>query len=236
MWDAVAAAAEDAAEAAEGEAPKAPKAPAAVSFRYRSWNIGKDISLVARTTIHGVLRKKAAAGSASSSASAAAASATGAPQYLQLWTLNEWDSKLAGTPEWRSLIDIQRGNVLSTEIKNNAFKLAKFTASALLSGADSMRLGFVSRVARGDSENHQIVGTQSSTPSNFAQQLQLDPKNMWGILRWLVDMVRKHAKNLQEDAPDDDYVAKFVLARDPITAQAHFYNVPVVAFDRVVEA
>ena len=42
---------------------------------------------------------------------------------------------------------------------------------------------------------------------------------MWGILRWLVELVRKHAKNLQEDTPDEEYCAKFVLLRDPNVAK-----------------
>jgi translation initiation factor 3 subunit D len=195
-------------------------APAAVAFRYRSWALGKDISLVARTTVHDALRKKGGA-------------AAGAPpQYLQVHSLLEWDAKLAGQAEWRGLVDMQRGNVLSTEIKNNAFKLAKFTASALLAGADSMRLGFVSRASKSDADAHVVVGTQVVAPLPFATQLQLDQKNMWGIVKWLVDVVRKCAKNLQEGAADDEYVAKFVLVRDPVVAQVHLYNVPVDAFDR----
>lgn len=221
LWDPVAVAAEAAAVAAEGDS-KAPVIPAAGAFRYRAWALGKDIQLVARTTIHAVLRKKGM-------------SATAAPHYLQTYSLNEWDSKLAGIPEWKGLIDMQRGNILSTEIKNNAFKLAKFTASAMLSGADSMRLGFVSRASRGDNENHIIVGTQVIPPTSFATQLQLDQKNMWGIVKWLVDMVRKHAKNLQESTPDEEYLAKFVLARDPALPNVHFFNVPVDAFDREEE-
>jgi translation initiation factor 3 subunit D len=224
LWDPVAAAAEAAAEAPEGSDPSEhAKKPASIAFRYRQWTLGKDISLIARTSIHAVLRKKGSAASNSTS------------QYLQVYSLNEWDSKVAGIPEWKGLIDMQRGNVLSTEIKNNAFKLAKFTASALLSGADSMRLGFVSRVSRADPESHSIVGTQVTAPTLFATQLQLDQKNMWAIVKWLVDMVRKHAKNLQESTPDEEYLAKFVLARDPAGPLVHFYNVPVDAFDREQE-
>ena len=231
MWDAAAVEAAAAAEAeADSAKPASAPTPAAVAFRYRSWAVSKSCTLVARTTVHAVLRKKAGA------VGGAAAGAAGAPQYLQVYTLNEWDSKLAGVPEWRTLIDTQRGSVLSTEIKNNAFKLAKFTASALLSGVDSMRLGFVSREARANPEGHVVVGTQSTSPANFAQQLQLSAGNMWGILKWLVEVVRKHARNLQEGVPEEDYVAKFVLARDPVSNQVHLYNVPVDTFDREEEA
>ena len=48
--------------------------------------------------------------------------------------------------------------------------------------------------------------------------------------------MRKHAKNLQEGEADEDYVAKFVLARDPVSSQVLFYSVPTDAFDREEEA
>ena len=47
---------------------------------------------------------------------------------------------------------------------------------ALLAGADAMRIGFVSRVARADAEAHNIVGMQTERPASFATQLQLDQK------------------------------------------------------------
>ena len=95
----------------------------------------------------------------------------------------------------------------------------------------------MSRAARSDPTNHQVVGTQSASPANFAQQLQLNVGNMWGILRWLVDLVRKHSRNLQLEmgVPEDEYTAKFVLARDPIAQQVHLYSVPEDTFDREEE-
>ena len=246
MWDAATAQAAAASEADADAPPPAPPTHACVAFRYRSWQLSRSLTLVARTTVHAVLRKKAGSssgggggggGGGTPSPSPSAAGGGPPPQYLQVYTLNEWDPKLSGVPDWRTLIDTQRGSVLSTEIKNNNFKLAKFTASALLAGVDSMRLGFVSRVARSDSENHQVVGTQTTSPGNFAQQLQLNVGNMWGILRWLVELVRKHARNLAagEGVAEDEFTAKFVLARDPVSQQVHLYSVPEDTFDREEE-
>jgi translation initiation factor 3 subunit D len=36
--------------------------------------------------------------------------------------------------------------VLAAELKNNSFKLAKWTAQSLLAGASQMKIGFVSRI------------------------------------------------------------------------------------------
>ena len=66
---------------------------------------------------------------------------------------------LAGV-DWRQKLETQRGAVLATELKNNANKLAKWTAAALVSGADMIKLGYVSRAHPRDSHNHVILGTQ----------------------------------------------------------------------------
>jgi hypothetical protein len=176
--------------------------------------------------VNAVVRKKASSGAGSSSS-------TAAPQYLTLATLNEWDAKAAGTPEWRRGVDSQRGNLLALEIKNNSHKLAKFTLNALLSGCDSMRLGLLSRATRADADNHVVLGVHAVQPATFATQLALSPNNAWGVLRWVIETVRKHAKNLrEEDQPEDEYVAKFVLLRDPNKPSIYLYNVAPDAFER----
>jgi hypothetical protein len=209
--------------------------PASGALRYRRWALGKDTQVVVRTSVHAVSRKKGP-GAASS--------------LLKLFTLNEWDSKAPGAPaDWRKLIDVQRGNVLATEMKNNGFKLAKLTAQALLAGAEGLKLGFVSRASRADPESHVVLGVQSLNPQTFAHQMSLDPNNMWGIVKWLVELVRKHAANLQsaetgEEAggaasaagAGDDYQAKFVLLRDPNFPRVSLFNVPLEVSRRAAPA
>ena len=66
---------------------------------------------------------------------------------------------LAGV-DWRHKLETQRGAVLATELKNNANKLAKWTAAALVSGVEIIKLGYVSRVQQRDPRHHVILGTQ----------------------------------------------------------------------------
>jgi translation initiation factor 3 subunit D len=196
------------------------------ALRYRRWALGKDTTVVVRTSLHAVSRKRSEAGGAAGTSA----------QLLRVHTLNEWDSKQPGAaPDWRKLIDVQRGNVLATEMKNNGFKLAKLTAQSLLAGAEGLKLGFVSRARSADPEQHVIVGVQTLNPQTFAHQMSLDPNNMWGIVKWLVELVRKHAANLQSaetgeeagGAGAEDYQAKFVLLRDPNFPRVSLFNVPL---------
>ena len=89
---------------------------------------------------------------------------TSGEALVNIKACNEWDAKQANTPEWRAKLDKQRGAVLATEIRNNGFKMAKWTMGALLAGADFIKFGYVSRTNPKDSTQHIILGVQQFQP------------------------------------------------------------------------
>lgn len=62
--------------------------------------------------------------------------------------------------DWRRKLETQRGAVLANELKNNANKLAKWTATAHISGTDMIKLGYITRASPRDNMHHVILGTQ----------------------------------------------------------------------------
>lgn len=173
---------------------------ASVAYRYRKWKLDEDTHLVARCEVHSLLDAK------------------GQTNFLTLNALNEFDPKLTGV-DWRQKLETQRGAVLATELKNNANKLAKWTAQALLASADTMKLGYVSRVHPRDHFNHAILSVQGYKPKEFATQINLNTLNMWGIVKAIVDACLK----LNE--------GKYVLVKDPSKPQVRLYEVPADAFE-----
>ncbi|XP_004071595.1 eukaryotic translation initiation factor 3 subunit D-like [Oryzias latipes] len=99
--------------------------------------------------------------------------------------------------DWRQKLDSQRGAVLATELKNNSYKLARWTCCAMLAGSEYLKLGYVSRYHVKDSARHVILGTQHFKPNEFASQINLSMENTWGILR----------RNLDE--------GKYLILKDP---------------------
>jgi translation initiation factor 3 subunit D len=171
---------------------------ASVGYRYRKWNLGSHV-LVARTEVDAVLEDK------------------GQDVYVLVKALNEYDPK-SGI-DWRKKIDTQRGAILATEIKNNSNKLTRWTAQALLAGAEQINIGFVSRVNAKDSFSHTILGTQFYKTKEFTSQINLNVKNMWGILKYLCDVFSKLPNG------------KYVLLKDPNKPLMRLYNVPSDAFE-----
>lgn len=173
---------------------------ASVGYRYRRWKLDDDMFLVARCEVQSVVETN------------------NQRSFLTLNALNEFDPKYSGV-DWRQKLETQRGAVLATELKNNANKLAKWTAQALLGSADMMKLGYVSRVHPRDHFNHVILAVVGYKPREFAAQINLNTSNMWGIVKSIVDLCMK----LNE--------GKYVLVKDPSKPQVRIYEVPTDAFE-----
>ncbi|KAH8330872.1 hypothetical protein KR067_008464 [Drosophila pandora] len=179
---------------------------ASLGYRYRQWQLGSDLVLVARCKHNGVIHGP-----------------NGEVQFLSIKALNEWDSKAANSVEWRQKLDTQRGAVLASELRNNACKLARWTVEAVLAGSDQLKLGYVSRVTPRDHLRHVILGTQQFKPQEFATQINLNMDNAWGILRCLVDIVMKQ--------PD----GKYLIVKDPNKPMVRLYDIPENSFDSDAE-
>lgn len=178
---------------------------ASVAYLYRRWKIGNDIVLVARCEVDGVRETE-----------------KGAEEFLTIKALNEYDPKASGV-DWRQKLDTQRGAVLATELKNNSAKLARWNAQAVLAGSDALCLGFVSRLHAKDLFQHQILGTQFYKVKDFANQINVNVKNMWGILKHIIETCMKLPEG------------KYILLKDPNKGQLVLYEVPQDAFEEATE-
>eukprot|EP00299_Pterocystis_sp_00344_P007021 c2066_g1_i1.p1 GENE.c2066_g1_i1~~c2066_g1_i1.p1 ORF type:complete len:560 (+),score=119.84 c2066_g1_i1:50-1729(+) len=140
-------------------------------------------------------------------------------QFCLLRALHEWDPKTG--VNWRKQLDSQRGAVLATEMHDNAHKMATWCAQALLSGVDFIKLGYISRHSVRDPTVHVILGTQQCKPPEFASQMNINLKNLWGAVRYFVDVIRKESDG------------KYVVMKDPNKPTIRVYRVPANAFDAV---
>lgn len=179
-----------------------PSEIASVAYKYRKFDLGNGIVLVCRCELD-----------------AATYGPNGELQMMNIKSLNEWDSRFSGGVDWRLKLDTQRGAVLATELKNNSCKLGRWTVSSLLAGSDIIKFGYVSRVHVKDSSKHVILGTQQYRPTEFAQQINLNMDNAWGILRCIIDICMK-----QKDG-------KYLIMKDPNKPVIRLYDIPNNSFE-----
>lgn len=168
-----------------------------IAYKYRKWTVDEKTKLVCRCEYNGVSESKGMD--------------KGKPLVTLVKALNEFDSKVTGI-DWRLKIETQRGAVIANELKNNANKLAKWTAMAMLVDAELMKIGFVSRVHPRDPNAHAVLNTQTYKTKDFAQQINLKESSMWGSLKLFLDTCRKF-----EDGT-------FLCVKDPSKTTLRFYK------------
>jgi translation initiation factor 3 subunit D len=176
---------------------------ASVAYRYRKWDLGNDIQVVSRCELDAYMQT------------------TAGEAVVNIKALNEWDPKVQGAniPEWREKLDKQRGAVLATEIRNNSFKMAKWTMGAILGGADFIKFGYVSRVNPKDSTQHTILGVQQFQPQELAKQMTLNVNNAWGVLRVIIERCLKMPPG------------KYLIMKDANRGVLRIYSLPAGAFE-----
>ncbi|KAL8768724.1 MAG: hypothetical protein Q9209_005142 [Squamulea sp. 1 TL-2023] len=187
------------------------EALASKAYKYRRFDLSleKDedpLHLIVRTELDAVVKNNI----------------SGEDQLLVIKALNEFDHKAQGSGgalDWRTKLTSQRGAVVATEMKNNSCKLARWTVQSILARADVMKLGFVSRVTPKAADRHVILGVMGYDPRKFAEQMNLNLSNGWGIVRTIIDMVRS-----MKDG-------KYVLVKDPNKSLLRLYEVPAGTFE-----
>lgn len=166
-------------------------------YRYRKYNIGKDLDLVVRCTVDAGYKDP-----------------SGKNVYASVKAINEYTAK--GATEWKRRLDIQPGAVFAAELKKNSCKMSRWAITSLLCGSDIFKLGYVVRNNPKDKTKHTILGVQTYKPKEFAKQINLDIHNSWGILRTVVDMALKQpeGKYLLFKAPNEKSLQFFAVADD----------------------
>eukprot|EP00919_Chromeraceae_sp_WS-2016_P046979 GHVR01111386.1.p1 GENE.GHVR01111386.1~~GHVR01111386.1.p1 ORF type:complete len:583 (-),score=126.83 GHVR01111386.1:295-2016(-) len=130
--------------------------------------------------------------------------------YALTRALNEYDPKPGS--DWRKSLESQVGAVLTKEISNNACKLARWVVQAHLAGCDTLKLAMVSRQDPRDNHRHSLLAVQNLRTDNFAAEIGLTVENMWGVVRFLMDILIPLPEG------------KYVLVKDPSKHSLRVYS------------
>jgi len=155
------------------------------------------------------------------------ASASGDDEYVSIKALNEFDHK---TTSWRENFEKSRdAAVLATEMKNNACKIARWLASASVSGCEQIKLGFVSRKIEGDPWNHSILSVQTYNVKDLMTQMSMSTQSMWSTVCSVIDQIIALEQAADESQP---VVGRYLVIKDPSKASIGIYAIPWDEFDK----
>ena len=162
--------------------------PAAKTFyRYRKWQLrvdasGKapegDVLVLCRTSLDGTQRQ------------AATAQRKAQAEPYRIFAANEHAGADAGQAAWKNKIVNGKGAILANYVKCNACKVAKWVSMALLSGAQKIKIAFVSRANASSSRSHTVLGVDTKTPAEFAAQVGLNADTLWGNVAHIVQKLQ----------------------------------------------
>ncbi|EER02886.1 eukaryotic translation initiation factor 3 subunit, putative [Perkinsus marinus ATCC 50983] len=154
--------------------------------------------------------------------------------YAKIRALNEIPSTQQQKQPWRSSLESQKGAVLATEVHNNAFKLGRWVASALLAGTSVFKLGYVTRARMNDPFHHSLLSVQTYKTEDFAKQIGMNTSNAFGIVQAVVDLVMQYKAPGAEEEEEEDgasFAGKFLLLKEPSKSMIRLYAVPWEEFE-----
>lgn len=172
-------------------------------YKYRKFVLNddkeKNITIAVRCTIDGAIESTKPGNPCS---------------LMNITTVTEWDPTHHNNVSWRERLDTQFGSILATEMKNNNFRLARWTISSILAGVDVVRMGFVTRQNFRDPSKHLICGVQQFRPTELVTNINLNIDNCWGILNYIIQ------RCMEQEA------GNYILVKDPNKPVIRLYNVP----------
>lgn len=83
----------------------------------------------------------------------------------------------------------------------------------------TQEISFVSRLTPKVNDKHVVLGVIGWKPKDFANQMNLQLSNGWGIVRTIADMCLQHEEG------------KYVLVKDPNKSILRLYEVPAGGLD-----
>merc|ERR1712232_1504918 len=87
--------------------------------------------------------------------------------WVKIFALNQYDCNASKTVNWTKSFGTKMSTIMSQEVGNNNYKIARWAMMAHLSDAKFIKLGFVNRCNVYSTDRHMIVGVKTFETENF---------------------------------------------------------------------
>jgi translation initiation factor 3 subunit D len=137
-------------------------------YRYRKWTLDGRLNVVVRSEIDAYAKD----GDNTS--------------YVKVCALNECQAQL----DWKQNYELNRGALISTELRNNLCKICRWLCQAFLSEANLFKLGFVTKPNPKESKYY-VLTVEDMTSQNLSNTINFRLKDTWSIVKTLADIIMK---------------------------------------------
>jgi len=147
---------------------KGAEAPERKAYRYRKFNLDNKVNLVVRSEIDAYVKE----GEGTS--------------FVKVCALNEYQPQ----QDWKQNYELNKGAVISSELRNNLNKICRWLCQALLADCGSVRLGFVTKQNVKDGK-HYVLTVEDMTTNSLSNTINYRLKDSWSVVKTLTDILAK---------------------------------------------
>jgi len=160
-------------------------------YKYREWTLDNKVHVVVRSEIDAYVKEGEN------------------NNFVKVCALNEFQSQ----QEWKNNYELNRGAMISSEIRNNLSKVCRWLCQAFLVDCNQFKLGFVTKINPKENK-HQILTVEDMSTTTLSNTINFRLKDTWSIVKTIADIIIK-----QEDG-----VYSFV--KSPYKQSLRIYKVP----------
>ena len=161
-------------------------------YRYREWTLDNRIKVVVRSEIDAYVKEGENT------------------NFVKVCAFNEFQSQQGG---WKANYELNRGAMISAEIRNNLSKVCRWLCQAFLADCNQFKLGFVTKVNPKENK-HQILTVEDMSTTTLSNTINFRLKDTWSIVKTISDLLIK-----QEDGA-------YAFVKSPYKQSLRIYKVP----------
>ena len=147
---------------------KGAEAPERKAYRYRKWNLDNKVNIVVRSEVDAYIKE----GEGTS--------------FVKVAALNEYQPQ----QDWKQNYELNKGAVISSELRNNLNKICRWLCQALLADCSQVKLGFVTKQNVKDGKYY-VLTVEDMTTNSLSNTINYRLKDSWNVVKTLVDIVAK---------------------------------------------
>jgi translation initiation factor 3 subunit D len=152
-----------------GKAADLAEVPERKVYRYRKWILDNKINVVVR-----------------SEADAYITEGDNTP-FIKVCALNECMSQ----NDWKQNVELNRGALISSELRNNLCKICKWLCQAYLTECNTFKIGFVTK-PNAKEPKYSILTVEDMSTTTLSNTQGFRMKDSWSIIKTVADVMSKY--------------------------------------------
>lgn len=138
------------------------------AYKYRKFTLDNKVNIVVRSEIDAWVKEGENAA------------------FVKVCALNEYQPQ----QDWKQNYELNKGAVISGELRNNLNKICRWLCQALLADCNQVKLGFVTKQNVKDGK-HYVLTVEDMTTNTLSNTINYRLKDSWNIVKTLTDVLSK---------------------------------------------